>query len=239
MIKFVESNEEIELLHNFCGDSFGISIAALSQAYSPSENLCRFWLQLTDGCVTAALCNLCGEVVLSAADEADFEEINEFVEIIGYTSILCRESAAASLNLPIAEKGGVFCKDAQEACFADYCVPQTTADYREIFDLLGMGGDFDGWFADVARRINKGTAQMHFIRRNGKIVSTASLLHIFADKAILGAVATDNAYRHCGLASSLVNSFGNKKIYLRCLPQLSSFYERFGYKQVDNWAEIK
>ena len=80
---------------------------------------------------------------------------------------------------------------------------------------------------------------MRFIRRDGKVISTASLIHIDGSRALLGAVATHKDYRKQGLAKSIINSFGEKTVYLRCLPHLNGFYQKLGFKSVDVWAEVK
>lgn len=239
MLKLIENKEEAELLEEFCTDSFGINIASMLRAYPPEEDICRYWIQITGDYITAAVCNYNGEVVISATLKADFEELREFLEASGYSDILCQARDVVSLEMFACGCGQVLRKENVDAVPFDFECPETTADYEAVYNLLGIKGEFADWFADISRRINKGTADMRIIRRDGKIVSTASLLHIAGDRAVLGAVATDKEYRGQGLATSLVNSFGGYTIYLRCLPALNSFYERIGYKCVDVWAEIK
>lgn len=239
MLKLIENNEEAQLLEEFCTDSFGINIVSMLRAYPPEMDICRYWIQITGDYLTAAVCCYDGDVVISTTLRSDFEELREFLEALGYNNILCQARDVVSLEMFACGCGQVLRKDKQEPKNVVYEKPETSADYKEVFDLLDIKGEFDPWFTDICRRINCGSADMRVIRKDGKIVSTASLLHIAGDRAILGAVATDKAYRGKGLASSLVNSFGGYTVYLRCLPALNKFYERIGYKCVDVWAEIK
>ena len=239
MLKLIENKEEAELLEEFCTDSFGINIVSMLRAYPPEEDICRYWIQITGDYLTAAVCNYNGEVVISTNLKADFEELREFLEASGYSDILCQARDVVSLEMFACGCGQVLRKEDTDAVPFDFERPETTADYEAVYNLLGIKGEFADWFADISRRINKGTADMRIIRRDGKIVSTASLLHIAGDRAVLGAVATDKEYRGQGFATSLVNSFGGYTVYLRCLPALNGFYERMGYKSVDVWAEIK
>ncbi|MEE1284010.1 MAG: GNAT family N-acetyltransferase [Acutalibacteraceae bacterium] len=239
MLKLIENKEEAELLEEFCTDSFGINIVSMLRAYPPEEDICRYWIQITGDYLTAAVCNYNGEVVISTTLKADFEELREFLEASGYSDILCQARDVVSLEMFACGCGQVLRKEDTDAVPFDFERPETTADYEAVYNLLGIKGEFADWFADISRRINKGTADMRIIRRDGKIVSTASLLHIAGDRAVLGAVATDKEYRGQGFATSLVNSFGGYTVYLRCLPALNAFYERMGYKSVDVWAEIK
>ncbi len=239
MIKLIENKEEAELLEEFCTDSFGLNIVSMLGAYPPELDICRYWIQITGDYLTAAVCAVDGEVVISTTLKADFEELREFLGSIGYSTILCQARDVVSLEMFACGCGQVLRKENTVSTFSDFERPEKVSDYKEIFDLLEIKGDYDKWFADISRRVNQGTADMRIIRRDGKIVSTASLLHIADDRAVLGAVATEKAYTGQGLATSLVNSFGGYTIYLRCLPALNGFYERMGYKCVDVWAEIK
>lgn len=239
MLKLIENKEEAELLEEFCEDSFGINILSMLKAYPPELDICRYWIQITGDYMTAAVCSYEGEVVISTTLKADFEELREFLDALGYSNILCQARDVVSLEMFACGCGQVLRKDMADSQNDAYEKPETASDYEEVYKLLDIKGEFDPWFTDICRRINCGTADMRVIRKDGRIVATASLLHIAGDKAVLGAVATDKEYRGQGLATSLVNSFGGYTVYLRCLPTLNSFYERMGYKCVDVWAEIK
>lgn len=239
MLKLIENQEEAELLEEFCEDSFGINILSMLKAYPPEMDICRYWIQITGDYLTAAVCSYEGEVVISTTLKADFEELREFLDALGYNNILCQARDVVSLEMFACGCGQVLRKEKTDSLNDAYEKPETAADYEQVYKLLDIKGDFDPWFTDICRRINCGTADMRIIRKDGRIVATASLLHIAGTKAVLGAVATDKEYRGQGLATSLVNSFGGYTIYLRCLPALNSFYERVGYKCVDVWAEIK
>ncbi|MBQ8026682.1 MAG: GNAT family N-acetyltransferase [Clostridia bacterium] len=239
MLKLIETKEEAELLEEFCTDSFGINIVSMLKAYPPEMDICRYWIQITGDYLTAAVCSCDGEVVISTNLKADFEELREFLNSIGYSTVFCQARDVVSLEMFACGCGQVLRKENTVSEFDGFERPETASDYEEIYRLLDIKGEFDKWFADICRRVNSGTADMRVIRKDGKIVSTASLLHIAGDRAVLGAVATDKEYRGQGLATNLVNSFGGYTVYLRCLPALNSFYERLGYKCVDVWAEIK
>ena len=64
-------------LSDFCRrDAFGTKIAGYFKTYSDGFPGVRFWIQENGGnAVTAAVCRAYDSVVLSAAPEADFEEL--------------------------------------------------------------------------------------------------------------------------------------------------------------------
>lgn len=239
MLKLIEEKEEIELISELCNDSFGLTIASLIRAYPPQSNLCPAWYQVNGDELTAALCSFNGDIVLWSNIRADYEEVKTFISSLGYNRIICRARDVVSLDVFACACGQVWRRECVEGNAASFEKPEALADYKEIFELLDLKGEFEDWFADISRRVNNGCADMRFIRKNGRIVSTASLVHIDGERALLGAVATHKDYRKQGMAKQLIDSFAGKTVYLRCLPYLNGFYEKLGFKSVDVWAEIK
>ena len=81
-------------LSDFCRrDAFGTKIAGYFKTYSNGFPGVRFWIQENGGnAVTAAVCRAYDSVVLSAAPEADFEELLQFLRMIGFSTLSCEES---------------------------------------------------------------------------------------------------------------------------------------------------
>lgn len=239
MLKLIEEIEECELIDELCNDSFGLTISSLIKAYPPETNLCPAWYQVNGDELTAALCSFNGDLVIWSNIRADYEELKEFINSLGYNNIICRARDIVSLELFACSCGQIWRKEVQNNNVCSYCKPESLAEYKEIYELLELNGDFNEWFADISRRVNKGCAEVRYLKQDGKIVSTASLVHISGNRAILGAVATHKEYRNKGFAKQLINSFASLTVYLRCLPSLNPFYEKLGFKSVDVWAEVK
>ena len=170
MLKMIENLEEAELLREFSTDSFGLTVASLVTAYPPELDICRSWMQIVGDEMTAGICSHGGEIVLWSTLRADYEELAEFIKTIGYTNILCRARDVVSLELFACACGQVWRREPVEAAECEYEKPEKKADYKELFELLEIKGEFDEWFADISHRINKGTAEMRFIRKDGKIM---------------------------------------------------------------------
>lgn len=89
--------EEKELL-DFCRrDAFGTKIAGYLKTYSVDSAAVRFWVQQNDeNIITAAVCRVYDSVVLSTESNADFEELWQFLKIIGFSTLSCEERCAKS-----------------------------------------------------------------------------------------------------------------------------------------------
>ena len=138
MLKLIENKEEAELLEEFCTDSFGINIVSMLRAYPPEEDICRYWIQITDDYLTAAVCNYNGEVVISTTLKADFEELREFLEASGYSDILCQARDVVSLEMFACGCGQVLRKEKADSQNDAYEKPETAADYEEVYNKLNQ-----------------------------------------------------------------------------------------------------
>lgn len=100
--------EEKELL-DFCRrDAFGTKIAGYLKTYSADSAAVRFWVQQNDeNIITAAVCRAYNSVVLSAESNADFEELWQFLKIIGFSTLSCEESVCGKLGLSPTRSGNI------------------------------------------------------------------------------------------------------------------------------------
>lgn len=96
-------------LSDFCRrDAFGTKIAGYFKTYSDGFPGVRFWIQENGGnAVTAAVCRAYDSVVLSAAPEADFEELLQFLRMIGFSTLSCEESVCKRLGLSPTRSGNI------------------------------------------------------------------------------------------------------------------------------------
>lgn len=89
--------EEKELL-DFCRrDAFDTKIAGYLKTYSADSAAVRFWVQQNDeNIITAAVCRAYDSVVLSTESNADFEELWQFLKIIGFQRSPAKKACAKS-----------------------------------------------------------------------------------------------------------------------------------------------
>lgn len=192
-----------------------------------------------DGAFTA-VCLFDGVFTVFTSDGTDHEELRSFLSFFGAGRLLCSAEAARALGYEASDSGVVMrCVEGPVRDDArEFERPRTKSDYRAVYELTGQSGDLDIWFADIASRVNRGSADLRVVRENGEIVSTACLLFSFDGIGVLGAVATAPAHRGRGHASAVVSSLTRKGVFLLCADALVSFYECLGYAVTDNWCEV-
>ena len=93
MVKCVGKGNEAFL--SFCDrDVFGTRIKAYFNCYSTDYDFVKFWVQTNEnGEVTAAISRVDGDMTLCEYG-ADYEELLQFVKIVGFTTIQCRRETA-------------------------------------------------------------------------------------------------------------------------------------------------
>lgn len=96
---------------------------------------------------------------------------------------------------------------------------------------------FDIVYSNFARKMNKGIADIYYIKKDDKIVSGAIATAYGEDSIYITFVSTLPEYRRQGLAENvlqhIISQYNNKKIILKCEDMLKPFYEKLGFKAVD------
>ena len=105
------------------------------------------------------------------------------------------------------------------------------------------GISFDIVYSNFSRKINKGIADIHYIKRDDKIVSGAIATKYGEDTKYITFVCTDNQYRRQGLAQQVIRHIvaanSDKKIILKCEDSLKNFYENMGFVEVGTLNSYK
>ena len=245
MLKLFEG--KAQELYDFCKrDSFGTKIAGSYKTYENNFQFAMFYVQLNDeNEITAAASKIYGSVILSVNDNADFEEIREFLNVVGYSTVSCEFEVCKKLKLDATRNGNIveFRHNERE--------PQKAKiDYfpslPKIYDLL-KSVDFDlgeksDWMADISMRMRKDVSVWSTVEEE-KLKACACALYVTDDAAFLGCVACDNGTRGAGLGSEvvlrLIKTIGqNKRINLFCKNgKIVEFYKKLGFDVVGKWAE--
>ncbi|MCQ2485069.1 MAG: GNAT family N-acetyltransferase [Clostridia bacterium] len=248
MLKAVEKNDAGFL--RFCDrDVFGTRIKAYYNCYSTDYDFIKFWAQYDDeGKITAAISRIDGDATL-CADSADYEEIAEFMNIVGYRTIQCEKSAAEKLTDETFDWGYVVrCEKAENFCEAEL---KKVFELKEIYDIIkpenltGVG-DYLPWLSDTTFRVNRNTAEGRIAVCDSQNAGCAMVLFRTDKAALLGAVATKPQFRGRGLARSLVlglakNELENgRRVELLCKNgSIVEFYKSIGFCVVNEWGLIK
>lgn len=243
MIKLLDENTPFPLLDD---GVFSLRQRAFFDAYGLSEHFFSVWVQTDEKESTVSvITSLSGDVTLSLSDGADFEEINEFLAVIGFSSLFFNKKYSDFFSFGKREYGKIMELRRQlPVCEVTFSEP----DYRAVFDLLFNENEasFSDWFTDISFRVRRSKALIDEIRVDGKTVSCALCQAMTDKKALIGSVKTDKNYRNRGFASTLVTrlcSFlqqKNLQVFLcRENNKNEVFYSRIGFENCGEWMSIK
>lgn len=246
MLKTADS----EALREFCSrDAFGTKILGYSLAYPSDVSSAQFWVQENGGEITAAVARVYGTAVLSASDSADFEELGEFLKMIGFYTLSLDQSVCERLGLTPSRTGNIVRFNGLPKPLAGVARLPRFPDLREAFELLVRSGfdrlgEKNEWIADVSRRMNRGVSQWSIIEQGELTVACACALFITDSAAFLGCVAADETLRSRGLGSEAVLTVADKykregkRVELFCKDgSIVDFYKKSGFSPVGRWAE--
>ncbi len=247
MIKSAEKGNA-EFL-SFCDrDVFGTRIKVYFNCYSTDYDFVKFWVQTDEnGAVTAAISRVDGDMTLTA-ENADFEELLQFVKIVGFNTIQCKRAVAKKLTADETLWGYVVRFESEKE---NYGVKlKNDFDLKEIYaiikaeNLTGVG-ELLPWLSDTTFRINRNAARAALAELDGENAGSAMVLFRTDSAALLGAVATVPKFRGRGVARSLVTLLANeelkngRRVELLCKnDSIVEFYKSIGFKAVDEWSLI-
>lgn len=244
--------EHEDALSLFCEkDVFGTRIAAYYKTYCTEYSFAVFYLQENEQKVTAALCKIDETMTVCCDDSADFEELVEFIKVIGFESILCDACVCEKLELEPKRTGLVveFKKKPETIKNKDICF----VNGFELSDIYGIlnRSNFDGlgdrlqWLSDVSLRVKRGTAKAAAVEELGEMIACAMILFETEKAALIGAVATIPKYRGKGYAGALVTSLAEavksdgKRAELLCArSSIIEFYNKLGFVKTGVWALV-
>lgn len=239
MITLVSDGKALDVLP---ADPFCARITALFDTYGANYDFALFWIQ-DEG--SAAISRIDGAATVYADENADYEELSEFLKAIGYSDMICNKTAAENLKLEIDDSS--FIVKYNDSRSVDESGILKDYDKKEIYALLcscGFSmGSYGAFLADFCSRLNKKTAFLSAIADDDGLCACASALFSGRKSTLLGAVATKKEKRGRGYAEKLVRCLaknGRGEIYLFCRnDSLAGFYEKCGFEICGCWAAVK
>lgn len=230
MISYTE-NLDSKDLNTLPDGSIKTRIEGLFVSYGADFDFLDFWLQKDETETTAALCRFEGEVWLLASDNANWEELREFLKVIAPT-VLTDSKTADRIGLVPQNKFFELCK-LPEGKGGDLPTPPI----MQIYDMLMTGADGDieipdknEWYADVSHRFRHGTARAN-VTQNA--VALAGV--VTNNAALISGVATKKTARGKGegraVLEGLCSSLYPRKVYAEASDDAVGFYLRCGFLQ--------
>ena len=234
MIYLIEGSEPL----NLSGDGF---IEAKSKendiSYGRSYSFLNFWQQKTNDQITALLCKFENTFFVSATENADFNELKDFLFAVGFESLQSYDWILQKLG---------FGKFQEYVCLKYIGEKEQTkkCSYREelksAYDIICSAESkeiykhsFASWYADISHRIRHKTAKV-FVMDN---TSAALVSHITESSAVISGVATVKDQRGKGHASKIVGcavrSLSAENIFTAAQKYVAPFYIKNGFEIIN------
>ncbi|MGN0463703.1 MAG: GNAT family N-acetyltransferase [Acutalibacteraceae bacterium] len=247
MLRLTDKESADEVLRFCSGNAVGARVGALLRAYGNGYGFAMFWEQLKNGNITAAVGKTDGNITVCADENADFEELGEFVRAIGFTALFSDADTAIRLT-GSAETGDIlrFCGGGARADNVAFDV-EPAALYGLLCSVNGaqaVGAGYLPWLSDIMFRKSRDMLRSVGVYENGRLISCALTSAETAEDAVISGVATDAAFRGRCLAKSCVETLaaqlmekGKKNIFVMTKNQeLTGYYEKLGFETVGRWG---
>ncbi len=244
MIKLCENAAELEFLP---ADPFAARITALFDTYGAGCGFALFWVQSVDGVPSAAMSRVDGCMTLCCRENADIDEIAEFIGFCGCSDLLCEREIMEALGIEPQSSSFIMrfeglCEPAEAPTGGG--IPDMRRVHALLLDCGFEVGDYNSFAADVCARLNKGTARLVTAEDGGELCACAFALFIGHGSTLLGAVATDPRARGRGCASRLVKALAaeqnGRAAFVFCRSDgLEKFYKKCGFCRIGKWATAR
>lgn len=248
MLKLASSQDLDTLLHICNGKLLGTRIGCYAMAYGFERDFLLIWFDESTGTALAKFYDCI--TVISNAD--DFEEIREFIEIIGYKTLETTLDICDKLGYTAdtVKKAYVFAGEAK-----NYGAEEIGEEhYKALYNLVSVNipGSFVNskeaylsFLSDFTFRKHRCLARAKGIFHDGQLISSVITSAETENCAVISAVASDKKLRGTGLGKktvlSIVNELinENKIVFVVALNESAEgFYEHIGFCFCENTATV-
>lgn len=244
MIKKISNENEI---FNFeCDDIYALRIKSLLFAYGTGYDFATFYCCYnSDETAVAIISKLDNDFTVCCNNlfDVDYEEISQFITVLGYDSVLTDDNFKF-YNNENYETGAVMVTEKKVEFPLQFGVID---EYPKLMDLYNLENfdncHFEAWYVDLSHRIRHSSAKAYALKIKDEIVSSGIFSSIYNNNAILTSVQTEPEFRKMGYASSLVSHMIcdiNGKVYLmREKDRNENFYKKLGFVNCGIWRMYK
>lgn len=204
-------------------------------AYKTAYPFLTFWQGKKHEKITSVICKFEDTVFLSVLDDSDYNELKDFLEVIGFSSIQAEVSVLERLGF--SGYGKYVCLKLQNAC--DGNKKPHAVNLKRLYDIIFEAQDknltppeFDGWYADLSHRIRHSTAVAVMEETSGGAIAS----HITPYSAVISGVRVLKESRGQGkgtlLIKKLLNLLPGKTVYTATDCKTAKFYIKCGFTPI-------
>lgn len=196
--------------------------------------------------VNAVISKVGGIITISSKENTDFEEINEFVKVVGFTKILCDKSFSCYFDG--IKTSGKILKITSDEEYNEKVSSLNTENLSDMYKLMesvfGVSPDFPEWFADMCRKMRYSSADFCGIYNEKALVSAGFALFITEKSAVISSVATDENFRCKGYGERVVKTLicknrGKDVFVFTENEKVENWYKNMGFVPCKMWSEIE
>lgn len=166
------------------------------------------------------------------AENCDFDELKEFVSVIGFSEIFCEKQTALSLGFENFREFSVLKKSSTKTTESDFSVSLSS-----LYSALNMGADgdvslpsFEVFAPDVSHRLRHGGATAVVESFGGALAFTCPF------GGVVSGISVEKDARGKGFGSRLLNSLCERidgEIFVCTAKENVNFYIKNGFTECD------
>ena len=238
-----KDKEKISKALKLCGNSadiYSCRILCLIESYKDYDGMISLWIQYDqNNYPTAVIIKYGSDITLSFGENADIDEIREFIALVGASSVLSRiklfDGSESGIIMRLAGKKTDNRRNNNPD--VDFS-PDLSAVHKLLRVCSGKGfqcPSYEDFILDTSHKLRHGCAECCAVMSGDELLSYAMTAAMTDKSAIIGAVCTRPEYRGNGYGSVcvtyLIDRLGNKEIFImREREENESFYKKLGFE---------
>lgn len=249
MIRFCDNFEIINDIKE--NSPYIVKIKSILKSYGLGCNFLQIWYQETElGEIISVISKLDRALVLYLTDKSDFNELIEFIDIIGYSSILLDNKYSYKFSNINFNTGKIMKLNKSINIIKNISIEKDIS-LKKVYLLLKectsetfSVPEFEPFYLDMSHRVRHNTARCYGVVEDSRCIACAMTSSETYNNAILSAVAVAPDNRRKGLGKLIVENIcfdlqlSNKDIYIyRQEKENIEFYKSIGFIDFGEWAE--
>lgn len=242
-IKSVEF-KDLPSVSAFCHNKIlGTKVLCQINAYGFDKNFLSSWMCIIEDTICGIICKFEDSITFVGESDKYTDDINLFLEMIGYSNLCCTSSAAKNMHFTdcVTKKGYVYTGKYEGEILTEL----TEDNYKECYSLISehIPGSFKNteeaylsFLSDFTYRKRRGLARIRGFTEKRKVLSCALTSAETESSAIISGVVCSEESRKSGIGKKTVLSIAeelcveNKKVYVIALNESAEgFYEHIGF----------
>lgn len=226
-------------------DVFFTRINVLYKSYGLNCDFLDIWYQSFSEDHVSLISRLDNQFILFLTVNSNIEEIEEFLNVLGFSHLLFNEKYSLSFNSSKSETGLIMKREfVDNTIIENNCIFTTNNEYKDVFNFFNTCNstvvkisDYGYFATDLHSKVRVNCSKIYSLKVNDKIVSCAIVTGDERCK-IISPIATLPQYRNNDYAKSLLNNVKEDNLYLLCEDKLKECYTKMGFNIIGKWKEI-